>query len=196
MTIKEFCETYNKLATQLQDKFIKDNIKFKKYVPFMTKVAYAETLAKVSMIDQESGNVHVNSPAAYLQFCRAVIQLYTDLEIETSSFYEEYDLLKSTGLLDKLIVGEGQEGLSLIPANELAEFKTLCDMAKSDVVTNKLDTRAFIEDQVDRFALLTSSVLAPVLDGVKDSIVNLDDAKVKKWIKPVVAAINKQMKTK
>ena len=69
-------------------------------------------------------------------------------------------------------------------------------MAKSDVVTNKLDTRAFIEDQVDRFALLTSSVLAPVLDGVKDSIVNLDDAKVKKWIKPVVAAINKQMKTK
>ena len=42
--------------------------------------------------------------------------------------------------------------------------------------------------------MLTSGVLAPMLDGVKDTIANLDDVKVKKWIKPIVTAINKQNK--
>lgn len=194
MTIKEFCDGYNKLATQLQDKYIKDNIKIKKYVPFLTKVTYAENLTRVSMVDRESGNIHVNSAAGYLQFVRAVIELYTDLKIENPAFYEEYDMLKSSGILDKLIVGSSKEVPSLIPAGELAEFNTLCDMAKSDVMTNKATTRAFIESQVDRFAMLTSGVLAPMLDGVKDTIANLDDVKVKKWIKPIVTAINKQNK--
>ena len=148
MTIKEFCDEYNKLATQLQDKYITDNVKIKKYVPFLTKVTYAENLARVSMVDHESGNIHVNSAAGYLQF----------------------------------------------PADELAEFNTLCDMAKSDVMTNKATTRAFIESQIDRFAMLTSGVIAPMLESVKDTIANLDDVKVKKWIKPIVTAINKQNK--
>ena len=194
MTIKEFCDGYNKLATQLQDKYIKDNIKIKKYVPFLTKVTYAENLTRVSMVDRESGNIHVNSAAGYLQFVRAVIKLYTDLKIENPAFYEEYDMLKSSGILDKLIVGSSKEVPSLIPAGELAEFNTLCDMAKSDVMTNKATTRAFIESQIDRFAMLTSGVLAPMLDGVKDTIANLDNVKVKKWIKPIVTAINKQNK--
>lgn len=194
MTIKEFCDGYNKLATQLQDKYIKDNIKIKKYVPFLTKVTYAENLARVSMVDHESGNIHVNSAAGYLQFVRAVIELYTDLKIENPAFYEEYDMLKSSGILDKLIVGANKEVPSLIPADELAEFNTLCDMAKSDVMTNKATTRAFIESQIDRFAMLTSGVIAPMLESVKDTIENLDDVKVKKWIKPIVTAINKQNK--
>ena len=146
------------------------------------------------MVDRESGNIHVNSAAGYLQFVRAVIKLYTDLKIENPAFYEEYDMLKSSGILDKLIVGSSKEVPSLIPAGELAEFNTLCDMAKSDVMTNKATTRAFIESQIDRFAMLTSGVLAPMLDGVKDTIANLDDVKVKKWIKPIVTAINKQNK--
>ena len=61
-------------------------------------------------------------------------------------------------------------------------------------MTNKATTRAFIESQIDRFAMLTSGVLAPMLDGAKDTIANLDDVKVKKWIKPIVTAINKQNK--
>lgn len=194
MTIKEFCDGYNKLAIQLQDKYIKDNIRIKKYVPFLTKVTYAENLARTSMVNKETGNIHVNSAAGYLQFVRAVIELYTDLKIENPAFYEEYDMLKSSGILDKLIVGSSKEIPSLITADELAEFNSLCDMAKSDVMTNKATTRAFIESQVDRFAMLTSGILAPMLDGVKDTIANLDDVKVKKWIKPIVTAINKQNK--
>lgn len=193
MTIKEFCDGYNKLATQLQDKYIKDNIKIKKYVPFLTKVTYAKNLARVSMIDHESGNIHVNSATGYLQFVRAVIELYTDLKIENPAFYEEYDMLKSSGVLDKLMIGE-EKVPPIIPMSELAEFKDLVTMAKSDVMTNKATTRAFIESQVDRFAMLTSGVLAPMLDGVKDTIANLDDVKVKRWIKPIVTAINKQNK--
>lgn len=193
MTIKEFCDGYNKLATQLQDKYIKDNIKIKKYVPFLTKVTYAENLARVSMVDHESGNIHVNSAAGYLRFIRAVIELYTDLKIENPAFYEEYDMLKSSGVLDKLMIGE-EKVPPIIPMSELAEFKDLVTMAKSDVMTNKATTRAFIESQVDRFAMLTSGVLAPMLDSVKDTIANLDDVKVKRWIKPIVTAINKQNK--
>lgn len=187
------------MATQFQDKFIRDNIKIKQYIPFLTKVTYAETLAKTSMIDQESGNVHVNSAAGYLQFIRAVIQLYTDLEIEDNAFYEEYDMLQSSGVLNRLMMGakNGKEEIPpIIPVDDMVEFKNLVDMAKSDVMTNKAAPSAFIESQVDRFAMLTSTVLAPMLDSVKDSIINLDDAKVKRWIKPLVTAINKQNKIK
>lgn len=195
MTIKNFCEQYNKLATQLQDKFIKDNIKIKQYVPFLEKLSRAENLARNTMIDHETGNIKVNSASNYLFFCRSVIELYTDLQVETPGFFDEYDMLKSCGVLDKLMVGT-KEVAPLIPADELAEFSTLCDMAKSDIMTNKASTRAFIESQVDRFAMLTGTVIQPLMENVKDAIINLDDAKVKRWIKPIVTALNKQNKDK
>ena len=134
MKILEFVERYNNMATQqLKDRFIKEKVKITPYVSIIKKDAYAQLIVDKTTFEQEAyddngktkyrktDKIRINSVAQYIQFCRAVIELYTDLEIEDGSFIKEYDALKSSGLLDILMVGFDKAD-PLIPMCELSEF--------------------------------------------------------------------------
>ena len=128
MFIKEFVESYSNFTTQnLKDNYLKDNLEITTYVPFVKKVTYAASLAQNTMIDKDTGNVRVSSESNYLFFVRSIIELYTDLEIENNAFYDEYDLLNESGLLDKI--------MQMIPEREINEFKMICDMKKDDIIS-------------------------------------------------------------
>ena len=111
----------------------------------------------------------MNSVAQYVQFCRAVIELYTDLEIEDGSFIKEYDALKSSGLLDILMVGSEQRD-PLIPISELSEFKTILSMKQSDIQFNETTAQAFISKQIGRISDLANVTLAPIVDIISKKI--------------------------
>lgn len=65
MTIKEFCEKYNNIATkQSKDQYIKDNLEITPYVPFVKKDALIANLLKVTMIDINGGKIATNSITA------------------------------------------------------------------------------------------------------------------------------------
>lgn len=174
MTIKEFAEKYNAMATdRLKEDYLKDNLHIKTYLPFLTKVTLADKLAKVTMLDKDTGNVNVKSDVNYLLFCRTIIEQYTDLQVETEGFYEEYDLLNESGLLDKI--------MQMIPEKEIAEFNTICDMKRSDLLKNKYENHAFIADQVDRFGTLIGITLKPVLEKISEQIENMSEEDVEKF---------------
>ena len=176
MKIKELTEKYNTIATdRLKEDYLNDNLHIKTYLPFLTKVTLADKLAKVTTLDKDTGNVNVKSDVNYLLFCRMIVEQYTDLQIETEGFYEEYDLLNEFSLLDKIM----QE----IPEKEIAEFKMICDMKKSDLLQNKYENHAFIADQVDRFGTLIGVTLKPVLDKLATELENMDDSKIEKLSK-------------
>ena len=79
MTIKEFVEKYNQIATdRLKEDFVKNNLKITTYLPFLNKVIIADKLAEVTMLDKETGNVNIKSDVNYLLFCRSIIENYTD----------------------------------------------------------------------------------------------------------------------
>lgn len=176
MKIKEFVEGCNKCATQqLKDRFIKEKLRITPYVSIIKKDAYAQLIIDRTMFEQESydsngeikyrktDKIRVNSVAQYIQFCRVIIELYTNLEIETGAFIEEYDALKSSGLLDLLMIGS-DKAAPVIPMNELSEFRTVLDMKVKDALENYSTPQAFIERQVDRFKALGEATLVPLMD--------------------------------
>ena len=174
MKIKEFTEKYNAIATdRLKEEYLSDNLHIKTYLPFLTKVTLADKLAKVTTLDKDTGNVNVKSDVNYLLFCRMIVEQYTDLQVETEGFYEEYDLLNESGLLDKI--------MQMIPEKEIAEFKMICDMKKSDLLQNKYENHAFIADQVERFGTLIGVTLKPVLEKISEQIENMSEEDVEKF---------------
>ena len=192
MKILEFVERYNNMATQqLKDRFIKEKVKITPYVSIIKKDAYAQLIVDKTTFEQESyddngetkyrktDKIRINSVAQYVQFCRAVIELYTDLEIDDGSFIKEYDALKSSGLLDILMVGSDKAD-PLIPMSELSEFKTILTMKQSDTQFNETTTQAFISKQIERISDLANSTLTPLVDVVNKKFDSLSNDELRK----------------
>lgn len=194
MKILEFVERYNNMATQqLKDRFVKDEVKIIPYVSIIKKDTYAQLIVNRTMFEQEvyddngktkyrkTDKIRVNSVVQYVQFCRAVIELYTDLEIDEDDkgFINGYDALKSSGLLDILMVGSDKAD-PLIPISELGEFRTVLDMKVSDTLKNYSDPQAFIERQVDRFKTLGEATLTPLVDVVNKKLDSLSNDELRK----------------
>ena len=172
ITIKTFCKEYNnRVNDTLKKQYIKDNLEITPYVPFIKKDALISNLLKETMIDKETGNVKVNSSAEYLLMTRILVENYTNLTVETEGFYEEYDELKRSGVFDILIITDERNGrCSLIPAEEIAEFKFLLAQKKNDIFTNRYEIHNFITEQVDRFKALGETTLTPLMDVVSKKL--------------------------
>lgn len=191
MKILELVEKYNSYNNStLKESLLKD-IKITPYVSIIKKDAYAQLIVDRTTFEQEAYNdngetkyrktdkIRVNSVAQYVQFCRAVIELYTDLEIEDGSFIKEYDALKSSGLLDILMVGSEQRD-PLIPMSELSEFKTILSMKQSDIQFNETTAQAFITKQIGRISDLASATLTPLMDVISKKIDSLSNDDLRK----------------
>lgn len=181
MKILELVEKYNNYNNSTLKESLLKGIKITPYVSIIKKDAYAQLIVDRTTFEQEAYDVNgetkyrktdkirVNSVAQYIQFCRAVIELYTDLEIEDGSFIKEYDALKSSGLLDILMVGSEQRS-PLIPMSELSEFKTILSMKQSDIQFNETTAQAFISKQIERISDLANATLTPIVDIISKKI--------------------------
>lgn len=192
MTIKNFVNEYTKRADQLKEQYLKENLKITSYVPFLRKDAIAQVIVDRSTYKYENytkedgtiGNrktdkIQINSITQYILFCRVLIENYTNLEIETKEFVEEYDALKECGLLDKLMVGN-ENVPPMIPVSEISELRTLIDMKQKDELTNRCEIHNFISGQVTRFGELAGVLLNPVFDKISEQLENISDEDVDK----------------
>ena len=183
MKLLEFVEKYNNTANNTLKEQLLSKIKITPYVSIIKKDTYAQLIVNRTMFEQESyddngvtkyrktDKIRVNSVAQYVQFCRAVIELYTDLEIDEDDkgFIKGYDALKSSGLLDILMVGSDKAD-PLIPMSELSEFKTILTMKQSDTQFNETTTQAFISKQIGRISDLANATLTPLVDVVSKKL--------------------------
>lgn len=181
MKILELVEKYNNYNNSTLKESLLKGIKITPYVSIIKKDAYAQLIVDRTTFEQEAYDVNgetkyrktdkirVNSVAQYIQFCRAVIELYTDLEIEDGSFIKEYDALKSSGLLDILMVGSEQRS-PLIPMSELSEFKTILSMKQSDIQFNETTAQAFISKQIERISDLANATITPLINVVSKKL--------------------------
>ncbi len=183
MKIKEFVEKYNAIATEnLKDDLIKNNIQFVDYVPFIKKDTLAEKLINVSTYEYEdytdvsgkvgrrkTNKIKINSVVQYLLFCRIIIENYTNLEVETEGFFEEYDALKQSGLLDKLMIGT-ETTAPLIPQSEIAELRAIIDMKRKDVFTNYCEPHNYVNSLVERFGDIIDALAKPIMDKVMEQM--------------------------
>lgn len=183
MKLLEFVEKYNDMANNTLKEQLLSKIKITPYVSIIKKDAYAQLIVDKTTFEQEAyddngvtkyrktDKIRVNSVGQYVQFCRAVIELYTDLEIDDDDkgFIKGYDALKSSGLLDILMVGSDKTD-PLIPMSELSEFKTILYMKQSDVQFNETTTQAFISKQIGRISDLANATLTPLVNVVSNKL--------------------------
>lgn len=183
MKILELVEKYNNYNNSTLKESLLKGIKITPYVSIVKKDAYAQLIVDRTTFEQavyddngktkyrKTDKIKINSVAQYVQLCRAVIELYTDLEIDEDDkgFIKGYDALKSSGLLDILIVGSEQRE-PLIPMSELSEFKTILSMKQSDVQFNETTAQAFISKQIGRISDLANATLAPIVDIISKKI--------------------------
>ena len=178
--IKTFCEEYSKRIDSLKEQYIKDNLKITPYVPYVVKGSLADSLLKITMVD-EDGNVRVNSYVEYLLLTRIFIEQCTNLEVETEGFFEEYDALKKSGLFDLLFIWTDDKP-PLIPYAEMEEFKFIINEKKKDIMTNKYEIHSFIKEQVERFGKLANVTLNPIVDAVSKLIEDVPEEDINKVI--------------
>lgn len=181
MTILEFVEKYNGLSNSTLKNQLLKQIKITPYVSIIQKDAYAQLIVDGTMYEQEkyddngtkkyrkTDKVKVNSVIRYIQFCRVVFELYTDLEIEDGSFVKEYDALKSSGLLNILMVGSDKVD-SIIPTEELNEFKSILDMKLADTQFNETTTQAFIHKLISRISDLVNVAFKPFMNVINEKV--------------------------
>ena len=193
MKLLEFVEKYNNMANNTLKEQLLSKIKITPYVSFIKKDAYAQLIVDNTTFEQEAyddngetkyrktDKIRVNSVAQYIQFCRAVIELYTDIEIDEDDkgFIKGYDALKSSGLLDILMVGSDKTD-PLIPMSELSEFKTILTMKQSDTQFNETTAQAFISKQIERISDLANATLTPLVDVVNKKIDSLSNDELRK----------------
>ena len=194
--IKEFCENYKNRATnKLKEDYLKENLKITTYLPFIKKDALAQNIVNATTYKFEdytkedgttgrrkTNQIQVNSTAQMLLFYRVIIENYTDLEVETEGFYEEYDALNESGVLFELTADfEGHP--SLIPANEISELRGMIDLKQRDIMTNQYEINSYISNQIERITAVGSVVLKPVLDKLAIELENMDDGKIEKLSK-------------
>ena len=195
MKIKEFCKEYSNRIDKLKGDYLKENLKITTYLPFIKKDALAQNIVNATTYKFEdytkkdgttgrrrTNQIQVNSTAQMLLFYRVIIENYTDLEVETEGFYEEYDALNESGVLFELTADfEGHP--SLIPAKEISELRGMIELKQRDIMTNQYEIHSYISNQIERITEVGSVVLKPVLDKLATELENMDDSKIEKLSK-------------
>ena len=195
MKIKEFCKEYSNRIDKLKGDYLKENLKITTYLPFIKKDALAQNIVNATTYKFEdctkedgttgrrrTNQIQVNSTAQMLLFYRVIIENYTDLEVETEGFYEEYDALNESGVLFELTADfEGHP--SLIPAREISELRGMIDLKQRDIMTNQYEIHSYISNQIERITEVGSVVLKPVLDKLATELENMDEKDIEKLSK-------------
>lgn len=185
MTVKEFVDGYNKTSINLRDRYIKEKLEVKDYVGFKDKYELADRIINITLYEKDkegrdTGNIRVNSVLRYLLSILSVIDKYTNIDVDFSDIFNEYDLLDKNDLIELFVGNNG-----LIPDKEYSEFQILLTMKLDDELQNNLSTKAFVQHQVERFSDLSSTAFKPVLDKIAESINNVDENSIEKFFKDI-----------
>ena len=140
ISVDAFLREYGVAAKQkgtAMETFIKKHIVVS-YVPFITKDVYCTSIIKATCYVEEDGRqfVKINSPARYIFCVMRLIDLYTDIEINTKDLVGDYDKLNEVGAITELISG--------IPDAEYSEFSTILNMKLDDLRENEYSITALL----------------------------------------------------
>lgn len=177
-SIKKFVDDYLALETEdLKEEFLQSNLDIVSYVPVVEKLALADTLVNSTCVNKNNGYIQVNSVMYNIFMYKILIEKYTNLRSESTSFYVEYDALKSSGILSRLLFvvkTEDGEIPPMIPFDEISEFRTICDMTRDDLRTNKYESHAFIIRLMEDVSKLSTS-FEPMLKELQNEILKAEN---------------------
>ena len=163
-------------STKMKEEYLKTVIKVKPYIGYGVKIFLADTIIKTSCLKE--GRVYIDSCKKYMLYIYALIDTYTNIEINQKEWMSQYDRLDSLGLIEPI--------LALIPEKERSTFKTILDMKLDDLMTNRYGIYAYIDEQMDRVAKIAPEIgkaFGPLIEKLSKQIETLDENKIEKNVK-------------
>ena len=133
-----FIKEYNKRATQnLKDKYLKDHVVVKKYIPWQVKLIMCETINSKSNYDDD-GNIRIDSFKKYILYVYNMISEWTNIGVDATNWGMQFNQLEESGLTEKI--------LALIPVEELERMKTILKMQNDDFISNSYCVPAILNN--------------------------------------------------
>ena len=134
------------------------------------RVSYSDKVDRVGIIAKNSYHIKQkdvdgterevfkqNSAAKYMLYSLTLVDLYTTLEIDFKQSLELFEKINGE-ILDMIIMS--------IDERERKEFQMLLDFACDDLLVNEYEPHAFIREQVERFASLFGTIIAPIIENI------------------------------
>ena len=154
ITVDMFIKTY-KANSKAKDKTFEDFIDkhiTTKYVPYMTKCVYCDSIIKTTCYTkiEDKEIVKINTPSRFLYFTMRLIELYTDIEFMPEEVVQTYDKLNEIGAIDTIIAA--------IPKAEYDEFDTLLKMKLDDFYSNVYSVTALFFNLKESFSISEEAI--------------------------------------
>ena len=143
----------------MQDLFTVGDLEVKTYVSVLTKMAMIDALVETLVQEDETGMYVVNSIDKEVKAKVAAVALYTNIEL-TDNDYLNYDIIKSTRLLEQL--------MDMIQDNyhsELNDIKVFYDM-----LDRRIDDK-LAENSMNRILAIRSK---EVIDAIQRTMSHVD----------------------
>lgn len=166
----KFAVEYKKIKTkELKNKFLRDNLQIRSYVPFLDKIHTCENLVRTTMQEIDDGVIKgfkANTPVQYIIYNLNIINIYTNLIIDFNNSSTTFDFLNETGLLGRI--------LEMIPEKETREFAMVKDMVQEDFLANKWNIYNFADDTFTKGVVLLGTFVDGSLTKLNDLLESFD----------------------
>lgn len=159
--IQDFVKNYTLASSESIKEKMLDSVIRSKYASFGLKMTISKTMIH-ELSTNEDGLPRFSSPMLYLSFVMSTMLLYTSFELHKDRYIEDYDAMKASGVLEKII--------EKIPDREFEEWQTVWQMTVDDEEKNAKCPAVFFASQVTRFGNLISGVCKPVLEEIRQAI--------------------------
>lgn len=180
MTVKEFAERHIKGEKMPIMKI--------EYLPIVNKINLCERVINATYYKKnEDGtkSLHIDSVSEHILFQLAIVDAYTNINIDFTHVIEEYDMLDRDEVLQEIWI--------MIPSREVEELKQMLAMKEKDIIQNEYEPHAFIANQVERFGTLVGVAATPVLEKLAEVIENVDVEKLAKVLEQADKADNNKI---
>ena len=180
ISLKNFVEGYTRNSTDnLKNAYLKKNINAIKYISFVKKDAIADSIIKACFRKSESNSFQFDSVTKFLLTTMVVIDEYTNIDVDFGDLAHEYDLLEENGIMEVLI-NIDNPSLSIINIDDYISLQTIIQMKYDDFIMNEMNTKKFIENQIERVSDILNVMLSPMIDKLIAALENVDDKTLEK----------------
>lgn len=161
ITMDEFIKKFDKFnAKSAKENYVSTLIN-DRYIGYATKQVYAEQIVQSSSLNKD-GVFHMDSCKKYLMFIFALFDCYTNLDVQSKNWTEQYDQLESRGAIDMFV--------NSIPEKEVKIFNTIVDMVQSDFITNHNNIFRYMDQEIIPYIQSSTASLLKSVDTALSSV--------------------------
>lgn len=186
LNIEQMVKEYTSTTNDTAHKLYLDKIQVVPYLPYLSKMIYAQRIVESTSWDKDHEKIEINSPIRHILYIYTLLLAYTNVDVHQEDMIAEYDALSAAGMVQPII--------EKIPEHERKEFDKVLKMVTGDYYTNHFETHAYIDHLVDRFKNIVENFFSPISEDLVNGLNKLNSEDIANAITNAVAQVGKEKK--